>query len=135
SWRLPKCGGQCHKDSGCAEATLNSPRPDELVLEAAERATGNREPLDRLNRAAVYRHGCDDAGVRCLAVDENSAGAAFALVASTLGPGQEQTLAEHVEQCRVWFHLESDRTAVHGDVKAHPRPHGARVGGRWQPPA
>src|SRR5262249_59999934 len=99
-WPLPEGGGQCHQDSGRAEAALDSSRPDELLLEAAERSAGKREPLDRLDRAAVDRHGCEDAGVRCLAVDENSAGAAFTLVASTLGPGQEQPLAQHVQPCR-----------------------------------
>ncbi len=57
-----------------------------------------RQPLDGSDVGAVLHDGKGETGIDAAAVQQHRAGAALAVVAAFLGPGQAQMVAQEVEQ-------------------------------------
>src|SRR5262245_36704895 len=78
----------------------------------------SREALHGLDRAAVALDREREAGKERHAVHEHRAGAALAELATVLGPGEPQVLAQHLEQGLVRRERRLERLAIdaHGDV-------------------
>src|SRR5262245_19502813 len=74
--------GERHQQTGRAESTLQSVRVFERGLKRIERSVRRGETFDRVNLVAVRLDGEHDAGPRRLAVEENRARAADAVLAS-----------------------------------------------------
>src|SRR5216683_309189 len=60
--------------------------------------SGLRQPLDGADLGALRLHRQHDAGPRGLAVEQDRAGAADAVLAARVGPGKAEILAEEVDQ-------------------------------------
>src|ERR1017187_3607064 len=80
-----------------AKSALYAAFLHERFLDLIEIAAGG-ETFDGLDVLALCFHREIEAGVDRLAVDENRAGAALALLAGTLGPGEAETFPQHFEQ-------------------------------------
>jgi len=86
-----------HQHAGRAEAALGAELLVEGALQARDVALGG-EAFDRLDAApgdAVRQRAAGQSG---LVVDQHGAGAAFAAVATLLGAGEAQAVAQVVEQ-------------------------------------
>ena len=87
---------QGHQEAGRAEAALQAVRLPERLLQRVELAGPRRQPLDRRQLAAVGLHGEHQAGAHRLAVEQDRAGAAHAVLAADVGAGQAQLVAQEV---------------------------------------
>ena len=74
------------------------------------------QPLDGGDLGAVMHHGQSQAGVDALAVEQDGAGAALAVVAALLGARQLQVFAQGVEQGGARVEFQAVALAV--DVEA-----------------
>ncbi len=82
--------------------------------------SGRAEPFDGDDLVAALHRCQRQAGVRAPAVDVDGAGAALAVVAALLGPGEMERLAQAIEQghARVDAHL--SLLSVHSQVERQP---------------
>src|SRR4051794_17707959 len=86
-----------------------------------------RDAFDRRHLAPLALHDEGEAAVHALAVDQDRAGPAGALVAPLLGTGEPEPVAKEVEQRHPGLDLDRDRAAVddkidsagHGSVITH----------------
>src|SRR5690606_31475879 len=89
------CGG--HDHARYAEPALDCPLLDERALQRAELSLP-RQAFDGRDLPSVRFHGQDEAGVHCLSVHPDGAGATLAFRATLLRPDQIEVVAEDVEQ-------------------------------------
>src|SRR5207244_4000494 len=106
-----------HQHSRRTEAALQAVMLAERLLQRMERAVGH-QTLDRRELGAVGLHGQHQAGARGLAVDENRAGAADAVLAAHVGAGEPEVFAQEIHQQLARWAPALARAAVDGD------PHG-----------
>src|SRR5262245_40544167 len=83
--------------AGGAVAALKGVAVDERLLERVQ-PVALRQALDRRDPGAGVHDGEREAGVDAPPVDQDGAGAALAVVAALLGPGQAEVLAQRVQQ-------------------------------------
>ncbi len=87
-----------HDDQpGCAEPALHRAGLQEGLLDGVQLAPVGQS-LDRGDLPAGRLAGRDQAGADRLAVEVDGAGAALALLAGVLGPGQGEPFAQQVQQ-------------------------------------
>src|SRR5688500_12682251 len=98
-WMLPQEGLHGHQEARRAEPALERMRLVERTLERVEGAVGG-QPFDRPEAAAVRLHREREAGAHRDAVELDGAGAADALLAADLRPGQPGTVPDEVRQER-----------------------------------
>ena len=101
-----------HQDAGGAEAALQRVVALERRLQDAEAAGRWREAFHRPDLAAVDLHGEREAGARRLAVDDDRAGAADAVLAADMGAGCADLVAQEIGQQQPRFGLARARAAV-----------------------
>ena len=90
---------------------------DEGLLHGMQIAVRAGQALDRGDLAALGRHREREAGEGASPVDMDRAGAALALVAALLGPGEADVLAQRVEQGRP--HVEREVVVLPIDPQRH----------------
>ena len=78
-------GGDGEDHAGRAEAALERVTLAERLLDRVERAAGPVQPLDRRHVSAFDQHREEQAGAHGLAVEQDRAGAANALLATDVG--------------------------------------------------
>src|SRR5262249_8007575 len=100
---IAKERGQRHQDAGRAKATLQAVRLTKGALQWIARAVRGGQALDRLNLMAVRLDGQHQARAGWLAVDEDRARAAHAVLAADMGAGQREILSNEIteEQARL----------------------------------
>ncbi len=76
------------------------------------RSADGARPFDRLELAAIDLRGEREAGPRQHAVDDNSAGAADAVLAADMGAGRAQLVTQEIGQQHARLGLALDRLAV-----------------------
>ena len=96
-----------------AIAALEGVVVHEGLLQRMQRAT-LAQALDRDDVRAIARYGERQAAVDSLAVDQDRAGAALAMVAAFLGAGQVLLLAKQIEQRRPGLDGEAETLTVDG---------------------
>ncbi len=116
-------GQRGHDLARDAETALDRAVDNECFLQRMEAVSG-RHPLDGANVTARGFRRRERAGEHRFAVEQDSADAAFGLVAADLGSRQAEALPQ---QCRK--HLAGLRLDVVGRV-VHPQPHAASMTGR-----
>src|SRR5262249_48138496 len=89
--------GAGHDHAGCAVAALHRPDLQKGFLQRVELAV-SLQALDGGDLLARASLNAGDAGPGGLAVDEHRAGAAAALAAAVLAPGQVQVVPQDAEQ-------------------------------------
>ena len=99
----------------------------ERLLQRVQPAVAH-QPLDGGDLGAVRLHGEHQAGARGLAVDEDGAGAADAVLAADVGAGQLEILAQEVHQELARLAAALARRAVDGEVDVRHAPSLARAG-------
>jgi len=77
------------------------------------------QPFDGFDLFAMYLAGGNQAGIDRFAVNNDRAGAAFALAATFLGPGQEQFFPEQFKQSDRWIRFDSHFLAVYCKLYLH----------------
>ena len=75
-----------------------------------------REALDRGDLRAIVHDGKGQARIDAPPVDENGAGAALALIAAFLCPGQVEMLAQQIKQRRARIEHQCMKSAVDGQA-------------------
>src|SRR5262249_14296705 len=103
--------------AGRAVTTLKRVVLDERLLQRMD-VVVVRKPLDRRDRFAFVRDGEREAALCADAVDQDSAGAALAVIAPLLGAGEAELLAQEVEQRRA--RVENERVLDPVDAQADP---------------
>ena len=83
------------------------------VLQRTRRAVGPRQPLYRGDLAAVGLHREHEAGAHRLTVEQHRARAADAVLASGMGAGQAQGVAQEIDQGQTPLHPGFAQFAVH----------------------
>ena len=87
-----------HDLARCAVAALEAVVVDEGLLHRMQDAVRASQALDGGDRLALHRHRQGQAGQHSASIDVHGAGPALALVATLLGAGQAEMLAQGVEQ-------------------------------------
>jgi len=87
---------QRHFDAGGAEPALQRMMRAQRLLQWVQGLSGGRQPLNRIDDAAVGLYGQHQTGTDAVAVDQNRAGAAMALLASDMGSGMAEMVAQQV---------------------------------------
>src|SRR5436190_4155921 len=95
-----------------AVAALQAVRLAEAVLQNAHRAVGFRETLDGGDAVAVRLHRVHEAGPYGFPVEHHRARAADAVLAADVRAGEEQVVAQPVDQRQPRRHLGRSRLAV-----------------------
>ena len=98
----------------------------ERGLQRIQLAVGRGQALDGLDVVAVGLHREHDARPRRLAVEEDRARAADAVLAPDVRAGQAEILAEEIAEQQARLDLAAVPRAVHGDVDGDVRAHEAR---------
>ena len=104
-------GERAHQLARRAEAALRPVVRDESALQRLEPVLLG-DAFDRLNRASVRPCRELAAGVHGLPVHQDRARAALAAVASDLGAGQSEVIAQQLGKRPAIFHVEPSRRAV-----------------------
>src|SRR2546430_1021103 len=108
-------GVRCDEHSRRAVAALQAVRLAEAVLQHAHRAVGPRETLDGGDAVAVRLHRVHEAGTHGFAVQHHRARAADAVLAADVRAGEEQVVAQPVDQRQARRHPGRSRLAVYLD--------------------
>jgi len=116
-----KKGMRGEDHGGGAVAALHAVRFAECVLKERQFAGPGRDPFDGRDGIAVGLHREHQARPDWSAVDEHGAGSADAVLAAGMRPGQQQALAQSVEQAHAGLDLERMGRAVDGKLNAHGR--------------
>ena len=87
-----------------------------------------RERFDGPDRASVHPYRKLAARIGCFAIDEHGAGSALAAIATELGAGELQVVAQEFRQRRAVFDFDALRRAIDVDVNLSARDR--REGGR-----
>ena len=90
--------GHRHQNARRAEAALQSVRFAKGGLQRIQLAVRTGEALDGLNLVTVGLHGEHDAGARRLAVEQNRARAAHAVLAADVRAGEAEVLAQEIAE-------------------------------------
>ena len=98
--------------AGCAVAALEAIVFDERGLHGMH-LVGRAETFDGRDAVAFVHHREREAGVDAASVDDHRAGATLAVIATFLGAGEVQVVAQRVEQRGARVELERVRFAVH----------------------
>jgi hypothetical protein len=86
-----------HQESWRANAALERRPFQETLLQRMQMAVVGK-PFDRLDAAPFRFNGKDQATIHRPAVEEHRAGAAVAVVATFLGAGERERIAQHFQQ-------------------------------------
>src|SRR4029079_5453394 len=108
-----------HQHPRRADPALGTACDQERVLQVGQPATGAGETLDGAHDRAVDLAHRDQAAHDGLTVDQHGAGAALALAATLLGPGEAEVLAQDVEQASHARHRHLRRLAVDDQAERH----------------
>ena len=119
-----RMGGEDHRRR--AIAALHAVGLAECVLNGRELARPGRQALDGGDGVSVGLHREHQAGAHRRAVDQHGAGAADAVLAAGMRAGQQQLVAQAVEQARARLDLDRACFSVDGQFNAHARPRAAR---------
>src|SRR4029077_9037891 len=95
-WVEPQVSDEGHQDAGRAEAALERVADAEGLLQRVQARAVSREALDGVHPAAVDLDREDEAGARGLAVDQDGARSARAVLAAQMRPGEAPLPAQQI---------------------------------------
>lgn len=117
---LREPGVHGHQDARRAEAALQRMMPPERSLQGRERAVLARKTFDGAQLLALDLEGVGEAGPGGRAVDLDRAGAADAMLAADMGPGEAEAMAQEVDKQHPRLRLALDRFSVQGEADRVP---------------
>src|SRR6202051_3384769 len=112
------------QDARRAESALQTVMLVERLLQRVQGAVVNSDALDRQDLVPVGLHREHQARSRRIAVEENGAGAAHAVLAAEMGAGQAELMAQEIRQRHPHRHGGFMALAVDGDGNASRLAHG-----------
>src|SRR5262249_17095784 len=104
-------GGQ---HAGRAEAALQAMVVAERFLKRGQLLVVRRDPLDREDLVPVRLHGEHQAGAGRLAVEQDGAGTAHAMLAAEMGAGEAERVTDEIRQREAHLGLGAVALAVDG---------------------
>ena len=116
---IAKICGQGHQDAGRAKAALQAMRFLECGLQGMELAIRGRQALNSLDGVAVRLDRQHDARPRGLAIEQDRARAANAMLTTNVRAGEAKVLAQEIAEQQARLHVLVMSHAVDSGAQIH----------------